>query len=396
MARLLLSCDDYVYLHKGRYYAGRQDLIDFYQRYLRVFDRVRLVARCVNEQCLKPNRVPLDCDSRIEYIPVPEFHGPKEYAKVYFNVGRAITEAVSGCDAAVVRIPSTVALRVGKQAKKVGIPYACEVVFDAQDGWKGSTGINRIAWKRIDKQMKALCAMAEGVSCVTEHYLQQHYYSLKKGAFTSNYSSLSLPAEFYSKPKNSPKELQKVIAHISNHIEYDGRKGHVEIIKAISVLKKRGVDLKVKFAGRNQNGGIERLQYLAKELGVYDKVEFVGYLSRKELDVFLCETDLYVMPTRAEGLPRVIIEAMAKGLPCISTPVSGNPELLDDHFLVPYENVELLADRIEELCTDAILYEKTSRINFERSKKYEASILESRRDEFYKSLKNRIITKITS
>lgn len=301
-----------------------------------------------------------------------------------------MSKAVKGCDAAVVRIPSTVALRVGALAKKAGIPYACEVVFDAQDGWKGSKGLNRFAWKHIDMQMRQICATAEGVSCVTEKYLQQHYFSSKPDAFTSHYSSLALPSDFYGKNKVFPQHQPIVIAHTSNHVEYDGRKGHVEIIEAIRLLKEKGISVVAKFAGRNQNGGIEKLYALAQAKGVADRIEFVGYLSREELDIFLEEADLYVMPTRAEGLPRVIIEAMAKGLPCITTPVSGNPELVAEHFLVKYEDTVLLADRIKELVSDAELYERTSRENLEESKKYEASVLEARRDEFYKKLKTRI------
>ena len=116
----------------------------------------------------------------------------------------------------------------------------------------------------------------------------------------------------------------------------------------------------------------------------------MGYLNREELDKFLNEADIFVLPTRAEGLPRVIIEAMAKGLPCITTPVSGNPELVDERFLVPYDDVALLADRIEELATTPNLYECTSRINYRRSKNYESSLLQARRDDFYNKLKESI------
>lgn len=390
MTKLLMSCDEYVYMHDGRYYAGNQERFDFFERYLRVFDSLKLVLRCEEEKELKKGRVPLNQDPRIEFIPVPMFHGPKDYAKKYFAVGKVLNNVIDDCDAAILRLPSTVAMRIGKQVLRKGVPYACEVVFDPEDFWKCLTGINRIAWKRVDKQMRYLCAKADGVSCVTEHYLQRHYYPTKPDAFTSNYSSLSLPAEFYLSNREFPKHKPFVIAHTANQIEFDGRKGHVEIVKSISLLKQKGIDVVVRFAGKDYFGGVDRLNALAKELNVLDNVQFLGFLSREELDNALNESDIYVMPTRAEGLPRVIIEAMAKGLPCITTPVSGNPELIDEHFLVPYEDINTLADRIEELCIDTDLYEKTSLINFERSKKYEASILQKKRDEFYKKLKELI------
>ena len=390
MSKLLLSCDDYVYRYCGRFYAGRQDLIDFYQRYLRVFDNMRLVARCVEESELKPDRVPLDNEPRIEFIPVPEFHGPKEYLRVYFSMGKALENVVKGCDAAILRIPSTVALRVGNQVMKNGIPYACEVVFDAEDGWRATKGLSHYAWKVIDKQMRIMCRKADGVSCVTERYLQKHYYPLKATSFTSSYSSLALPMTFFSGVKSFPKRKPCVIAHIANQIEYNGRKGHKELIEAVKLLQQHGTDVRVRFAGKDYYGGEKKLKELSYNLGIADNVEFVGYLSREELDRFLDAADMYVMPTWAEGLPRVIIEAMAKGLPCITTPVSGNPELVDEHFLVEYNDIKKLADRIEELCTSAEIYEQTSLINYERSKKYEASILQARRDAFYSKLMDRV------
>lgn len=391
MAKLLLSCDEYIYENDGQYYASSQDWFDFYERYLRVFDSLRLVCRCEIEAQLKTSRVPLARDSRIEFFPIPMFHGPKEYALRYFKVGKALRGVAENCDAAVLRIPSTVAIRVGKQICRIKLPYACEVIFDAEDGWKGSKGLVRMFWKRIDRQMKNLCARADGVSCVTESYLQKHYYPEKKTSFTSSYSSLALDKSFYDGPRLFPGSKTIIIAHTARQIEYEGRKGHAEIVHSLKILKAKGVNVAVNFAGEDYHGGIDKLKLLASELGVADRVAFPGFLSRESLDGFLRSADMFVLPTRAEGLPRVIIEAMAKGLPCITTPVSGNPELVEDHFLVPYEDVNLLAARIEELCSRADIYERTSRTNFEKSKQYEASILQSRRDVFYAELKSRVL-----
>lgn len=389
MKKLLLSCDEYIYEHDGLYYAANQEKYDLFERYVRVFDRMRLVCRCEHEDQLKKSRVLISQDDRIEVAPIPMFHGINDYAKKYFRVGMAINQVIDGCDAAILRIPSTLAIRVGEKVRRSGIPYACEVVYDAEDAWRGYKGVSKIAWKRIDKQMRALCSEADGISCVTEFYLQRHYFPQKAGAFTEHYSSLALDQSFYGQPKLFPQKSQIVIAHIANQIGEQSAKGHRQTIEAMRLLRYKGMDVKVKFAGNNHDGGIEKFSMYARELGVSDCVEFVGFLNKSEIGSFLETSDIYVMPTRAEGLPRVIIEAMAKGLPCITTPVSGNPELVEDHFLVPYEDVSMMANRIEELCTNKDLYEATSRVNFEKSKKYEASILQKRRDSFYLKLKEK-------
>lgn len=389
MSKLLLSCDEFIYCHNGRYYASSQEKYDFFQRYLRVFDTLRIVCRCEEEREAKNGRVALDQDKRIEVIPVPMFHGPKQYMLKFVSIGKVIKNVTIGCDAAVLRIPSTIAMRVSKQVLQKSLPYACEVVYDGEDGWKTTSGLTKFAWKIIDKDMRLLCASADGVSCVTEHYLQRHYFPTRKDSFTEHYSSLSLPASFYGCAKSYPSHLPYRLAHVSNYIAYNGRKGHNEVIKALSLLKERGVKIKVSFVGRDRNNSSQKLMALANKLNVTEEVEILGTLNRSDIDNFLSNSDLFVFPTKAEGLPRVLIEAMSKGLPCVATPASGNPELIGKDFLVDYDNITGLADKIEELIRNPHLYEMVSKENYERSKEYESSVLEKRRDAFYKKLKLR-------
>ena len=388
MAKLLMSCDDYVYCYKGKFYARNQDKYDFYQRYLRVFEELRLTTRCIYEETLGKSRVLLD-DPRIEFRPLPFFSGPVQYAKVYFKIEKLLKNITEGCDAAILRLPSTVAQRVADKVIKSGIPYGTELVFDAKDAMTSATNcFERVLWRRIHQQMVSTCNIANGVACVTAHYLQTHYTSKRTDAFFSNYSSLALPKSFYTSERKYPVDKEFVISHVCTQVQFNGRKGYNEIIEAMKILKDRGVAVRVDFAGPDYHNGMHLLQILAKKLRVEDRIRFIGGVSRSQLSDYLEASDLYVMPTWAEGLPRVIIEAMAKGLPCITTPVSGNPELVSEHFLVDYYDIKTLADRIEELVKNKSLYEKISKENYERSLQYEASVLEKKRDAYYRELKS--------
>lgn len=384
-----MSCDDYVFYNQGKYYARTQEKYDFYQRYLRVFDKLRLATRCVCEDTLGKTRVSLDDDPRIEFVPIPFFSGPVQYAKKYFEIGKVIDNITDGCDAAILRLPSTVAQRVCDEVMKSKIPYATELVYDAKDGYAGEINIiSKLLWLRIHSQMKKACKKADGVSCVTEYYMQKHYFSEKTGSFRNYYSSLALDKSFYTEARQFPEKDVLTISHVCTQVQYNGRKGYNEIIEAIKLLKDEGIKVEVKFAGPDYHNGIALLSAIAQKLGVEDRVFFIGGVNRSQLSQYLEESDLYVMPTRAEGLPRVIIEAMAKGLPCITTPVSGNPELVRDRYLVEYEDTKTLAARIKELVTNPSAYEEASKDNFERSKRYEATILQERRDDFYSHLLN--------
>ena len=301
--------------------------------------------------------------------------------------------AVAGCDAAILRLPSTVAQRLSKSVIRSGIPYACEVVFNAKDGYDSSSSLTeKLLWRIIDRKMKKICRGADGVSCVTQFQLQKRYYSLKPGHFESHYSSLELKEDFYTDARSYPQKDNLTIAHVSNQIKLFGRKGEAALIEAVGLLKKQGIKVFLKFAGDDWDNSSKDIYDYALKHDIREQVECVGYLSRIQLERFLEEADLFVLPTKAEGLPRVIIEAMAKGLPVITTPVSGNPELVSNGFLVGYDDVPSLADRIKLLVTHTYAYEDASRENFARSTDFVADTLEKRRDAFYTELKKMAVS----
>lgn len=389
MAKLLVSCDEYIYHVNGKYYARSESRKEFLIRYLRVFDKVRYVLRCIEEVELKPGRALMD-DDRIEIRPVPIFHGPVQYAQSFFKVRKSVRNVTSGCDAAILRLPSTIGQLISKEIISKGIPYAVELVFDAYDGAKTARNvIEKMLWRVIDREMRCICKKADGVSCVTEHYLQRHYFSIKKDHFTSNYSSLSIDKSFFSGPRAFPSGRTLKIAHVDLQISLSGRKGTAELLKAIKILCDRSIPIKVKFAGEDRGGQWNEIKRFAHNLGIDNCIEYAGFLTRTELEEFLEASDIFVLPTKAEGLPRVIIEAIAKGLPVVTTPVSGNPELIQEDFLVEYEDVIRLADKIEKFVVDKELYEEVSRCNYNHSLQYESTILQARRDEFYALLKSR-------
>ncbi|MBE6324125.1 MAG: glycosyltransferase [Bacteroidales bacterium] len=386
MKKLLLICDEYIYFSNGNYYAGSPERLDFLCRYVRVFDKVRLALRCIEEQELKSHRALIN-NPKVEVFPIPIFHGPKEYALNYFKIGKELRNVTEGCDAAVLRLPSTIAQRAYKWVVNAGIPYATEIVFDANDGKDTASNLlEKILWGRIDGQMRNICYKADGVSCVTEKYLQKRYFSKKASHFESHYSTLALNKSFFSSPRNYPNYSPLTIAHVDLQIGLHSRKGTDIIIQALEKLKIKNIIVNVKFAGEDWDNSTEAILSFAKEHNVDGQVQCVGFLTREKLDRFLNESDLFVLPTKAEGLPRVIIEAIAKGLPTITTPASGNPELIPSEYLVNFYDVDTLADRIETLVTNKKAYEDASKINYEHSLQYEASILEKRRDEFYTEL----------
>lgn len=390
MAKLLLSLDHYFYYNNGSYYYASQREYDFYHRYLEVFEELRIAARVIEEIEVKEGRIPIDKE-RVDFFPLPIFHGPKEYIGKYLEIGKAMKGVTKGCDAAILRLPSTVAQRISKQVIANKIPYACEIVFDAADGAATANNpLEKILWKIIDYQMRKTCYGAEGVSCVTQYYLQKRYFSQKDNHFESYYSSGGIPSSFYTSARIFPSKKILTIAHVDLQIGLHSRKGTDELLHAVALLKKDNIDVNISFAGDDWGDNANKIRKYAENIGIGGQVDFPGYLSATQMSDFLDKADLFVFPTKAEGLPRSIIEAMAKGLPVVTTPASGNPELIKPHFLVAYEDIETLAERIKELVTRPASYEQASFENFTKAQEYKAQVLQKRRVEFYKKLKDTI------
>ncbi len=82
----------------------------------------------------------------------------------------------------------------------------------------------------------------------------------------------------------------------------------------------------------------------------------------------LDSADLFVSPSRQEGVPRAMIEAMARGLPCIGSSVGGTPETLPQEFLVPPNDRPRLAAEIMRVAANPNLMEAMSAQNLSRAK----------------------------
>ncbi len=390
--RILLPCDNYLFRYKGDIYAKSQEEYDLFKRYIRVFDFMRLVGRCSDVDKLKPTYVPIR-DSRIEIVTLPMFRGPFQFLKVFIEIKKRIKNVYDGVDAGVLRLPSIMGSYMGYGMLRRHIPYIAENLYDSQDGYRSSDRLSeKLLWRLMDYLQRHLCYKAYGVSCVTQYYMQRRYYTKKEDGFSSHYSTLALYPSFYTAPRKFPSHKNSFsIIHIANPVVTKGRKGHEQMILMLESVVEKNINANVIFIGGGTEKEINKLKQFANECGVGDRVTFTGYLSKDEIRKLLLESDLYVMPTKAEGLPRVVIEAMSVGLPCISSKVSGLPELLDNHYLTDYNDVDTMANLVKELLSQPRIYENVSRDNFEKSKAYEASILETRRDRFYANLKSKII-----
>jgi glycosyltransferase involved in cell wall biosynthesis len=142
-----------------------------------------------------------------------------------------------------------------------------------------------------------------------------------------------------------------------------GKKGFDVLVDAIALLLERGVEVTAAIAG--ESGDQEALiRQRVTTAGLDEHIEFLGTLSQAELFAEYRRSSVFALACRItddgdrDGIPNVLMEAMAAGLPVVSTSVSGIPELVDhgvNGLLVPPEDAEALADALWRLAKDPAL-----------------------------------------
>lgn len=112
------------------------------------------------------------------------------------------------------------------------------------------------------------------------------------------------------------------------------RKGYDTALKGFSIIANKYPNWKIAFAGNPYLlEGFDELadgKRLAKEYGIEEQVEWLGWISGKNKERVFNETSIYCLASVGEGFPMAVLDAWAYGLPCVLTPVGGIPDLVKD------------------------------------------------------------------
>jgi glycosyltransferase involved in cell wall biosynthesis len=125
-------------------------------------------------------------------------------------------------------------------------------------------------------------------------------------------------------------------------------------IHALALVKDTLPEVQLKIAGTGPLAG--KLEDLVRELGLSDRVAFLGRLERHEVVKLYHSAHAMLNPSRVDNMPNSVLEALACGVPVISTNVGGVPYIVEDAqtaLLVPPDDVRAMAQAIQRLCTDA-------------------------------------------
>ena len=374
----------------------------FWQRYLTAFDSVRIAGRASPDPEID-GRYKLVTGPQVDFWKLPFYAGPGQFLRRREAVRGSLLSALKQDDALLCRVGSLLADELLPTLWKTGRPYGLEVVGDPYEAM-GPGAIRHPlrplfrAW--ATRSLKRQCSRAVAVAYVTREALQRRYpcpahsvdisdvgqLDLKTPpkVFTTSYSSISCDdTDFVTEARHFGDRQSPRILFVGSFAQM--YKGPDVLIKAIKHLVPE-IHSKVTMVGDGKHR--LEMQDLTHRLGLSQDFRFLGQLHsgeavREQLD----QATLFVMPSRTEGLPRAMIEAMTRALPCVGSRVGGIPELLHEDDLVEAGDVMGLANKIKEVITNPNRLSEMSSRNLERANDYRPGVLEKRRIQFYRFLR---------
>lgn len=275
---------------------------------------------------------------------------------------RRIDAEVAAADAVVVRLPSRVGALAWLSARRRGKPCLVEVVGCAWDAYWHHSRRGRVLAPAFYALTRAIVRRSSHVLYVTDAFLQRRYPS----------AGVTLACSDVQLPEPDAVTLERRLARIAARRPSEplilatagavhvGYKGHEYVLRAQRLLKDRGIATHYWVMG---GGDPTRLRGLVEELGLSEDVTLLGSLPHADVLARLRHCDVYVQPSRVEGLPRALLEAMSVGCPALGSRVGGIPELLGERDLFPVGGVAALADRLAGL--DAATLATMARENHE-------------------------------
>lgn len=356
-----------------------------WERYLRKFGHVYVMARVLLDDDYPINDKYLASNERVSFIDLPYYVGPIQYLKVRRKLNKIVAaNLMSGC-VYICRVPGEIGTLMARHLKKNGMPYGVEVVGDPWDVFAPGAVRHplRVYFRyRGTHDLKQTVAQANAALYVTEYQLQKRY-PISNSVFSISASNVQIcSCNLPSSGKKLYKKKEYNLLSVGS-LEQMYKAPDV-VLQALALLKTRGVNCKLTWLGEGKHK--EAMRKLASTLHISNDVIFKGNVSRDEVDETLRNTDLFLLVSRTEGLPRALIEAMAMGLPCIGTQVGGIPELLDEQVLIPVDDSQALTDKIEFLLNHIEAIDKQASRNYEFAKNIMILFFNKRENRFINTL----------
>ncbi|MEC2306270.1 MULTISPECIES: glycosyltransferase [Heyndrickxia] len=367
---------------KGKYYKVSINK-QHYARYFQFAPKIRLLMRTKKINGDEVNNMNCIDLENFEVISCPSIMSPKNFFSHLSSAMKIIENEVKLANYIVLKLPGWFGNIAAYYCKKYNKPYLAELGGCPWDGYWNHSFIGKVVAPIIYLQTKKTLRDTTHALYVTKHFLQNRYPTQGKSISCSNVTLQETDKFILEKRHRHIDENEGKKLIIGTTADLDVKfKGQQYIIKALGKLKKENkLNFEYQLVGR---GDSSYLLKCAEKCGVSNEVKIIGPLSHEKVYDWLDTIDIYAQPSRQEGLPRALIEAMSRGITSIGAMTAGIPELLDDKFLFSNtkKNIKEICDILDFIANKNILHEQANR-NYNEAQNYRASLLNDRRKKFY-------------
>lgn len=386
------------YKYKNDFYSPRMKYDSYWERYLNHFEKVNVIARVqdINEL---PKNYNLVSGPKVSFISLPFYNGALGFYKKRKAIKEIIYKYIDKNAAYVIRIPGPIGDLTANILSRNKIRYAVEVVGDPYEVAKflNLPSFVKFFLKSYSlKAMQKVVSNAKAALYVTEKTLQKKYPATN-AIITASASNVIIKEsdiiEVHSRLKNTDeivdrfKDIHKKPIRIGVLGMLYPIKSPLEIVEAIHLVIKQGFSVELYFAG---DGYLKSAtEQKAKELNIQNQVKCLGNLaSGKEVFEFLDSLELYIQFSKTEGIPRSLLEAMARACPVISSDVGGIPEFVSKEFLVQSGDALELSNKIIDVLSNPETYQLNIKNSHKSVQNFREEKLKKKRFDYYQKVKN--------
>lgn len=363
---------------------------DFFEPALKVFDRVRVIARTYDVP-ERPERARLVCGPGVELVPIPSYVGPFEYLRRWADVRRAIDRCAELDGAFLFRIPSQIGFLLAERLEAQGRPYGTEVLTDPDAFFSHGVAPHGLAFlfhPYFAKRTREMCAKAVAVNYITGSRTQR-LYPPTPGVWSKRISDVDLSEDAFLDidARFARVDIDQPVRVVSvGYLDLLAKAPDV-LIRAIAAARQHGVRCELTFVGDGRLR--EELLQLAARLGIGHEVHVTGALGGPgEVRRELAKADLFALPSRAEGMPRALLEAMAAGVPAICSRVGAMEDFIEDRWLIQPASLNELTARIVDFSRSRGEWKSIAIRNQQKVRPLLNSNLEPVRLDFYRTIRD--------
>jgi phosphatidylinositol alpha-1,6-mannosyltransferase len=282
-------------------------------------------------------------------VGLPYYSGGREMVLLLPRMMVAVAGVVRQSSAVAVRLPGVVGLLAVVIAVIFRRRIVVELVGDIHEVLStGAAGrLGAYAAGPVKAMTRWAIRRAHIVRYVTQSSLQATYPAHPRARVLA-FSDVVLTNEDFAPSSTRISHRPQIVAVGSHEQMY---KGHDLLITAVANLRSAGHDVSLTLLGQGRRQADLKAQ--ADRLGIKSHVTFLGHVaSRSALHEALDEAWVFAMPSRTEGLPRALVEAMARGKPCIVSDIGGMPELVTPDVVFESDDIDGLTTLLAELIVD--------------------------------------------